>query len=64
MLLGDIFINKDVFLDCRDRKVSNKCPVSSYRPVISTEKTDKFCLAYVDNTSTGINDIRIPVQLL
>lgn len=60
MLLGDIFIHKDVFIDCRDKKLSNICPVSAYRPVIATEKTDKFCLAFVENSSNGINDIRYP----
>ncbi|KAL4483961.1 hypothetical protein ABPG72_013967 [Tetrahymena utriculariae] len=64
MLLGDIFIHKDVFVDSRDHKLSNTCPVSVYRPVIATEKTEKYCLAYVDNSQMGITDIRFPIQLL
>ncbi|KAL4435330.1 hypothetical protein ABPG74_022813 [Tetrahymena malaccensis] len=64
MLLGDIFIHKDVFVDSRDHKLSNTCPVSAYRPVIATEKTEKYCLAYVDNSQMGITDINFPIQLL
>ncbi|EAS04871.1 hypothetical protein TTHERM_00469200 (macronuclear) [Tetrahymena thermophila SB210] len=64
MLLGDIFIHKDIFVDSRDNKLSNVCPVSAYRPVIATEKTEKYCLAFVDNSQMGITDINFPIQLL
>lgn len=36
MLLGDLFIHKGIFIDSRDNVMSNTCPVSIYRPVLST----------------------------
>lgn len=64
MLLGDIFIHKGIFSDCRDGRLSNLCPVSQYRPVIRTERTSKYCLAYLDNSREGIHDLQFPAQLL
>jgi len=64
MLLGDLFIHKGIFIDSRDNVMSNTCPVSIYRPVLSTERTDKYCLAYVENSSSGIVDLTFPIDLL
>lgn len=44
--------------------MSNVCPVESYRPVMYTEKTDKYCIAYVENSSAGIVDLSFPIHIL
>lgn len=44
--------------------MSNVCPISFHRPVISIEKSEKFCMAYVDNSTHGITDLTFPIKLL